>query len=163
MLQLPVVPARKRSSKLIVSVVVAIVGLLLLGGGSYWDYLQYQTKAEGEPAVVRITRKVPPPSATQSRTSAGPSQLPKPRVSGTMCGQSGKFDAYAATYVTSCPFAVSVAKAADGIDFDRQQRVGVQAYSPTTGRNYAMSCWRQPDSSITCTGGDNAVVNLVAR
>ncbi|QMV84562.1 hypothetical protein HW450_09345 [Corynebacterium hindlerae] len=59
--QLPVVPARKWSSKLIVSVVVAIVGLLLLGGGSYWDYLQYQTKAEGEPAVVRITRKVPPP------------------------------------------------------------------------------------------------------
>jgi hypothetical protein len=55
---------------------------------------------------------------------------------------------------TSCPFALNVAKGMmAGLN-------NFTAYSPTTGLTYVMSCSIVRHGSVTCTGGDNAEVDI---
>lgn len=56
----------------------------------------------------------------------------------------------------SCPFAQNVYDAYYSVpEIDAQ----VQAYSPVTGVTYTMTCVRS-GPSVTCSGGDNAVVSF---
>ena len=60
----------------------------------------------------------------------------------------------AANSVTSCPFALNVARAvASG---SRNPYV----YSPATGRSYKMYCSRRSYRTSVCRGGNNAYVRL---
>ncbi|UWE70849.1 hypothetical protein NY055_08085 [Corynebacterium diphtheriae bv. mitis] len=73
------------------------------------------------------------------------------------CGSTSKYVAYIGSDVTSCGFAVAVAKAAPA-----EPATGpfnVSATSPVTGQNYQMSCTAQ-DHVMRCSGGNNAIVLL---
>lgn len=70
----------------------------------------------------------------------------------TICGYSPKIIAVGPT---SCPFALNVAN---------RMMSGASspftAYSPTTGLSYVMSCSIVRHGSVTCTGGDDAEVDI---
>lgn len=60
--------------------------------------------------------------------------------------------------VTSQAFAGAVGSAFfSAYAASQSPNITVDAYSPVTGRWYTMSC-RESGSTVTCTGGDNAVV-----
>ncbi|MCX6489331.1 MAG: hypothetical protein NT156_15425 [Mycobacterium sp.] len=59
----------------------------------------------------------------------------------------------------SCPFAFNVARGLSS-SFAGQSAT-VNAYSPVTGLNYSLSCYRLLQLVIQCQGGNAAVVNLV--
>ena len=66
---------------------------------------------------------------------------------------------WSATSVTSEGFAANVYLAIlDACNNAGGPNVTVEAYSPTTGRTYAMSC--SGTTVVTCRGGDNAVVKI---
>jgi hypothetical protein len=77
-----------------------------------------------------------------------PEQPPAPTL--TDCGG----DVYAGAD-TSCPFALNVEANYTGAGAD-------YAYSPVTGQSYTMNCDGGAGAldTVTCTGGDNALVEF---
>ena len=58
---------------------------------------------------------------------------------------------------TSCGFAYNVA---GQVPYSAAGSGSIHAYSPTTGLNYFMECDRWNNSTIECSGGNNASVIL---
>ncbi len=55
---------------------------------------------------------------------------------------------------TSCPFALNVVEQYNSVPGDS---VVIDVYSPVTQQTYTMNCVRT-GNTVTCRGGDNAVV-----
>ena len=92
----------------------------------------------------------PPALAPPPRAPAAPVPPAPPAPALTYCGG----DVYAGAD-TSCPFALNVAADYTGFGAD-------YAYSPVTGMDYIMSCDGGSGARdlVTCTGGDNALVEF---
>ncbi|CAB0870225.1 hypothetical protein FRC0360_01754 [Corynebacterium diphtheriae] len=101
------------------------------------------------------TAEATPPSTSNFHQVESPTGPPADALK--KCGSTSKYVAYIGSDVTSCGFAVAVAKAAPA-----EPATGpfnVSATSPVTGQNYQMSCTAQ-DHVMRCSGGNNAIVLL---
>ncbi|CAB0614426.1 hypothetical protein CIP107546_01745 [Corynebacterium diphtheriae] len=133
------------------ALISAIVALTIVGCSS-----SSETTPEQQPVVtVTKTAEATPPSTSNFHQVESPTGPPADALK--KCGSTSKYVAYIGSDVTSCGFAVAVAKAAPA-----EPATGpfnVSATSPVTGQNYQMSCTAQ-DHVMRCSGGNNAIVLL---
>jgi|GEM_PF-1665474 len=78
------------------------------------------------------------------------------------CGSVNGWSQVSAAGSASCPFALNVANTVGTLSLYGANRwATVNAYSPVTGLNYAVSCERLSQFNVECQGGNNAIINLV--
>ncbi|MCX7538996.1 hypothetical protein OS123_10665 [Corynebacterium sp. P5875] len=171
---------------IIAALSVIALGFTVLGWGSSGE--SGPTSSGGDPVVVEttvVTLTTEPdssattstPTSTSSTTRATTSTTTtgtttstktteaKPKFTvpegSTGCGDSGGFDVYSGTDVTSCGFAMAVGGqiAGQGGNSPRD----ISAVSPVTGRSYRMKCTPKGAGAWVCRGGDNAVVYVAPR
>lgn len=171
----PPQPAQKSKGLLIgagvgaVVVAGAVAAFALLGGD-----------AQDEPAPVvtaTVTTTASAPPAVQAADQSAPSAAPVAEqpaaqqisreqaadswpINETVYGISRTYPrASSLNGVTSRPFVGAVANAYAAAGGDGASR-SISAYSSTTRRSYSMWCEAQPDTTVLCTGGNNARVLL---
>jgi hypothetical protein len=81
---------------------------------------------------------------------------PAPAHANTDCGYARAGVRVEAGVDTSCPFAINVANTM--MNDGNGGGAGFNAYSPTSGETYWMTCMIERHGSTTCRGGNNAEV-----
>lgn len=128
---------------LIVIVSIAIIALLAFMAFGFFGSDQKSSPANVPSASAKTTVTVDPePTVTVTRHIDWP-----PTGATKSCSSSIMVNDF-----TSCPFADNVFS-----EFDRHGDGEIEVYSPTTEKNYTMSC-STSDGVAICTGGNNAVV-----
>ncbi|MFT3715837.1 MAG: protein kinase [Gordonia sp. (in: high G+C Gram-positive bacteria)] len=136
----PVAAADDNGGRGLQMALAGLIGLLVAGliGLGIWYFL-FNGKGGSDAApttTVTSTLASPPPGSVECAPGVG-----------------------RGTGVTTCPFAVNVQQAYLQAGPMGEART-IQAYSPATGNSYSMSCSPNAYGGVTCTGGNNAVVNL---
>lgn len=156
-------PSPRRNPARTLWLVVPVAAILL--GIGYVGTLSYAL-ATAPSAAAPVT----PPSATSGTGSPGPA-LATPSNSaaqyapvkglrgGRECSRngSGPWSAVAVNETTSCAFAENVRQAYELSGLDGGTGT-IQAWSPATGQDYALSC--QGNQPAVCTGGRNAKIQI---
>lgn len=176
----PAMPVQQESksfnAKPVIMTVAALLALALIGGLGFVGVKTMAKKRASTQAPVVVTQYVDAPGQKStdkpgSKSNDKPSaEKPKPAIvpvpapgGASFCGDSGGFGVYAGTYVTSCPFALNVGSAMSA-NAKSDKKENVVAASPVTGQSYSMECTvRGSAGNFSCTGGDNALVYLVAK
>ncbi|WP_280763345.1 serine/threonine protein kinase [Prescottella agglutinans] len=159
---IPVPP--QRNSNAAMWVVVAILAVVLLGLVGYvWVWPQIVNNEASQATtststVVVTTHAAPAGEQGSGPVPAGGAPESVPGYS-TRCASvfpSASFGSSAVgSSVTSCEFAEEV-RSAYLRQPVRNGTVTISAFSPVTGRSYAMTC--SGNAVVTCTGGNDAVV-----
>lgn len=163
-------------------IVVALLVTVAVAGAAIW-YLTgilggNDSKEESAQPEVTVTETAPAGSGSdsassdsatsesesESSTSTTQRKEHKPTPQGRSCGTIGDVEVYAVTSVTTCPFAMSVAKVVGNMqEPDDGDSYAIDAHSPVTGKTYNMNCSAkgEPVTEITCHGGNNASVQVI--
>lgn len=136
-----------------VGVVIAFLLLVLVGMLAFFVGRGQMGSEAGSSQVATVVETQTLQPATNGGSNPGAAAPASPKSS---CNYSTY---WSATSVTSEGFAANVYLAIlDACNNAGGPNVTVEAYSPTTGRTYAMSC--SGTTVVTCRGGDNAVVKI---
>lgn len=100
------------------------------------------------------TSKTPTPTTTKT-------QVAPPRGA-KLCGESTKFQAYAGNSTTSCPFVMNIAKQMDA-QANNDGTVKIKANSPTTKKDYQVTCTPGASGQFSCTGGNRGHAHLIPK
>ena len=171
-------PKKKNTSTIVLSVLVILLSLLLLAAAAYFFFGNgskndaQQNSASSSAAGTNATAGSNSGNGA-SESSSEPSESKRAegfKVPGTWnkCSGSGAPGDLNLTYAedyggnqTTCPFATNVRDAFVEHYRKTDQLSGtIEATSPTTGKNYTMSC-KDNGTYVTCTGGSNARVYIL--
>lgn len=159
-------------------IVVALLVTVAVAGAAIW-YLTGvlrgdDSKEQSAQAEVTVTETAPSgggadpadsgSSESESSSTTSKRKEHKPSPQGRSCGSVGAVDVYAVTDVTSCPFAMSVAKEVGNLpEPDDGDSFSVDAFSSVTNKTYNMKCSAkgEPVTEVTCQGGNNANVQVI--
>lgn len=160
-----VAPPPQKSNNTPLIVIATIALLALLGGGGYFLWQNQAQNATPQQAVTVVTTtvQVAPQEGTNNQPAqprptarAGQPQPAYPAMAPVAsCGTVAGKPVYTGTSVTSCPFAIRVAKQARGVFHSSGT---IWAYSPVTDITYEMFCSDVGNDYMSCVGGDNAEV-----
>ncbi|PRQ12450.1 hypothetical protein C1Y63_01265 [Corynebacterium sp. 13CS0277] len=147
----------KKSNGALIGVLVTVAVLALVGAIVYFgDAFGLRTKLTGSSDVVTSTVVVDDALPNNQAPAVQAPAAIQPQAGWSRCGGSAGWAVYAGSSVTSCPFALNVYNSLGGSFGTRT----VTVYSPVTGQNYAMRCVNN-GGWYTCTGGNNAVVQII--
>lgn len=171
----PMPQKQKRDNTSLLIVIAAILGVIVLALGGYLGYTMMSGSgsndsgqfAEGANNANKGANSDNNDGAAEETTEEAPARAQNwtQPAGWTKCGGSGDpgdLNLYfAGTSTTTCGFVSNVRDAVVDKYLDSGELEGtVNAYSPTTGLNYTMTCTDDGDV-VTCTGGRNAVVHIV--
>lgn len=156
-------PGAGSQSRVIIAVLATLIVVALAGliGLLLWFVNSDNDSADPAAATSTVTETV---DVSAQQTAQAQAQMPAgPPAGSTPCpavyGPVGNLTGSAiGSAVTSCAFAEEVRAAYASQGAPGQPRM-ISATSPVTGATYPMMC-TPAGSTITCTGGENAVVHL---
>jgi serine/threonine-protein kinase len=159
----PGLPSGGKGSRGVIGVLVAVIVLALIGLVALLVWYMRPDKDSGDDSASTVSTVTRTQDRSQDTAQPQPAAPAGPPAGSTPCpaiyGPIGNLTGSAiGSAVTSCAFAEEVRVAYAGGGAPLQPR-SVRATSPVTGRTYVMMC-TPTGSSVTCAGGENAVVHL---
>lgn len=164
-------PAPRQNPARALWLVVPATAIVL--GVGYIGTLSYALATAPSAAAPSAAAPVTSPPATSGTGSPGPAPEPSGTPSGSAapygpvkglrggreCSRdgSGPWSAVAVNETTSCAFAENVRQAYQLSGLDGSAGT-IEAWSPTTGQGYVLSC--QGNQPAVCTGGRNAKIQI---